>query len=92
MSVESVWTCGDYTRALFISRSRLRVQRASGIPCALYLLEGQINARLGRIASREGGHMPARTAVRFRAIVRTNGPEACLPDHAGLYIMCRDAT
>jgi len=71
MSVESVWTCGDYARALFISRSRLRVQRASGIPCALYLLEGQINAQLGRIAPREGGHVPARTAVRFHAIVCT---------------------
>src|SRR6266404_5243150 len=32
---------GDYARALFILRARLRVHRAPGIPCALCSLEGQ---------------------------------------------------
>jgi len=41
------------------SHARLRVQRASGIPCALFSPEGQINARLGRFTSRERGRLGA---------------------------------
>src|SRR6266404_611445 len=44
---------GDYARALFILRARLRVHRAPGIPCALCFEGREIHARLGRIASRD---------------------------------------
>ncbi len=41
-------TCGDYARTLFYLRTRLRVRRAPGIPCAL-VFEGFDFARLGRV-------------------------------------------
>src|ERR1700744_3061821 len=43
-------TCGDYACVLFYLHTRLRVQRAPGIPCAL-LIRGIL--QLGRFARRE---------------------------------------
>src|SRR6266702_814453 len=49
-----VCSCAQPTTSL---RTRSRVQRASGIPCALFLEEvAKILARLGRNVPREGGH------------------------------------
>ena len=45
------WTCGDDTRVRYHTlRTRLRVQRAPGIPHAL--VGRKIHAQLGRIAPR----------------------------------------
>jgi hypothetical protein len=47
-------------RAFFLLlHAKLRVHRASGIPCALVLLKArEIPANLGRVASRDGGVLP----------------------------------
>ena len=39
----------------FFLHARLRVRRAPGFPCALYLSRDKVVARLGRTAPREGG-------------------------------------
>src|SRR6266478_4651473 len=41
------------TRVLFLLHTRPRVQRASGIPCALCCFEGGLLEQLGRTVSRE---------------------------------------
>src|ERR1700679_1877023 len=49
--------------------AKLRVHRASGIPCALYLLKArEILAKLGRVASRERGGALPRHTPRMRGI------------------------
>jgi hypothetical protein len=45
------WTCGEYSCAFYTTHTRLRVQRAAGIPHALKGGE-RFYARLGRIAPR----------------------------------------
>jgi hypothetical protein len=62
---------------LCISHTRPRVQRAPGLPCALYLLGGsEVDATLGHVMPREGScmsyscHRPRKRAIQYAAASR----------------------
>src|SRR6266436_2917381 len=60
------------TRVLFLLHTRPRVQRASGIPCALFVLrDTRSRITRTRCAARMRAHVSTRAVI-----ARTNGPQA----------------
>ena len=79
-------TCGDYARVLFPLCTRgCGCTWASGIPCALFLLiEGQADAKLGRLARAENRRScPGRGAALSLAVRRRAGTDKGIEKNHG---------
>jgi len=80
---DCLWrTCGDYTRMLFYSHTRLWVRGAPGIPCALSDPRGTDFVKLGRISRRENANVCQFRRHSHRSSPRPS-PTLCRPSGKG---------
>jgi hypothetical protein len=80
VSAEPVCSCAF---CCFRLHMRPRVQRAPGLPCALYILRADEFAKLGRMLSRESGGVSGDRSPHERSDMRVCRGPACRFAHAG---------